>query len=197
MRTRFAAAISTSIALTVALFAGGAAHAATTPQVTIEPQAVSIGESAQVSATGLGDLTTATFGMDVTEGAAFVGDGVGPDATIAEVPAADGAALIEFTASQSGPITITVGTGETVLATATVTVTAATAEPAPETPLASPTSSPTQTDTAANDSQQAEPAPEVDNGRGFLVLFAVLAAAVVVIGGAIVLMRGRRKPRGD
>ena len=198
MRSRFAAAVSTSIALTVALLAGGAAaHAGTTPQVTVEPETVSIGETAQVSATGLGDLTTATFGMDATEGAAFVGDGVGPDATIAEVPAADGAALIEFTATESGTITITVGTGESVLASSVVTVTAATAEPAPETAEPTPSASPTATDTAANDSQQAEPAAEVDAGRGFLVLFAVLAAAVVVIGGVIVLMRGRRKPRGD
>lgn len=198
MRTRLAAAITASIALTTVLFGGaGLAQAAANPQVTVESQSIEIGETALVSATGLGDLETATFGMDASGGASFIGDGVGVDATLAEVPAADGAAMVEFTATEAGIVTVTVGTGETVLASSTVSVVAATAEPAPGTTNTSPSPSASETDTAANDSQMAEPAAEVDAGRGFLVLFAVLAAAVVGIGLVVVLRRGRRKPRGD
>jgi len=198
VRTRLAAAVTASIALTALLFGGaGPAQAAATPEVTIEPQSIAIGETALVSATGLGDLETATFGMDASGGAAFVGETVGADATVAEVAAADGAAMIEFTATEAGIVTVTVGTGETVLASSTVSVAGPTAEPAPGTTNTAPSPSASETDTAANDSQVAEPAAEVDGGRGFLVLFAVLAAAVVVIGGIFVLRRGRRKPRGD
>lgn len=191
------AALGTSLALAAAVLVSGPVSAATTPQVTVDPSTVAIGESAQVSATGLGDLTTVTFGMDTTEGAAFVGDGVGPDATIAEVPAADGAALIEFTATESGAVTVTVGTGQSVLATAVITVTAATSQPAPEPASPSPTASPSDTAGTGDDSAQAEPEPEVDGGRAVLVLFSVIAAAVVVVGGVIVLMRSRRGRRGD
>lgn len=169
------------------------ASAATSPRVVGEPSSVSLGETTTITASGLGGLETATFGLGDTDAGAFAGDGVDSGATTAAVPVSQGTAVVEFTPTRSGDIVVAVGAGESVLAQATISVSAATAQPAP----AAPTPSATSTSSAGDDSAQAEPDPEAETGRFAFVLIPLIAAAIVVIGGIFVITRGRRKRRGD
>ncbi|MCJ1706404.1 hypothetical protein [Microbacterium sp. VKM Ac-2923] len=184
---------ATAVLLAALVSVPFSASAATPPSVVGEPSTVSLGETTTITASGLGGLETATFGIDDTDAGAFSGDGVESSETTVAVPVTQGTAVVEFTPTRSGDIVIAVGTGESVLAQATIAVSAATAEPAP----AAPTPSTTTTPSAGDDSAQAAPDPEAETGRLTFVLIPLIAAAVVVAGGIFVITRGRRKRRGD
>ncbi|CAN3701044.1 hypothetical protein MMX123_01037 [Microbacterium sp. MM2322] len=174
--------------------APAAAQATTGPAVTIDPATVAIGETTTVTATGLGGLETATFGMDATDAAAFDGDGVDAGGTTARVAVVDGSATVELIPTRAGEIVIAVGTGESTLAQATVTVTAATAEPVPATSSAPESSA---SPSAGEDSAQAEPDAEAETGRLAFVLVPLIAAVIVGVGLIVVISRSRRGRRGD
>lgn len=171
------------------------ASAAAAPTVAAAPSSLSVGEVTTITASGLGGLASATFGIDDASAGAFSGDGVETGTTTAAVPVSEGSAVVEFTATRSGDVVVAVGTGESVLAEVTISVTAATAEPAPST--VSPTPAPPTATSAADDSAQAEPDSEAEAGRFAFVLIPLIAAAIIVVGGIIVISRGRRKRRGD
>lgn len=187
-----------ALAVLLAALLGGSssASAQTTPTVSAEPPSVSLGETATVTATGLGELTSASFGLADPDSGAFSGDGIETGATAATAPVSDGTASIEFTPTRTGDVVIAVGTGETVLAQVTVSIEAATAEPAPVA-SSTPTPSTDPSEATADESAQAEPDSEAEAGRFTFVLIPLIAAAVVVIGGIVVITRGRRKRRGD
>ncbi len=171
------------------------ASAAATPAIVAAPSSPAIGEVTTITASGLGGLESATFGIDDPSAGAFSGDGAETGATTAAVPVSDGSAVVEFTPTRSGDIVVAVGTGESVLAEVTVSVSAASAEPAPTSGSSTPTATPATT--GADDSAQAEPDSEAEAGRFAFVLIPLIAAAIIVVGGVIVISRGRRRRRGD
>ncbi|MFS0894635.1 hypothetical protein [Microbacterium sp. 179-I 3D3 NHS] len=118
LRTLFAALAGTALAL------GGttAALAQTTAEVSASPASIQVGEKSTITATGLGDLTTATFGLDATPGGELSADGGAPAASV-EVTVSGGRASAEFSATEAGTFTVAVTNGETPLGTTTVTVT--------------------------------------------------------------------------
>lgn len=191
------AVLAISVLFASLALAPAAAQATTGPAVTIDPAAVAIGETTTVTATGLGGLETATFGMDATDAAAFDGDGVDAGGTTARVAVVDGSATVELIPTRAGEIVVAVGTGESTLAQATVTVTAATAEPVPATsaPPSAPESS--ASPSAGEDSAQAEPDAEAETGRLAFVLVPLIAAVIVGVGLIVVISRSRRGRRGD
>lgn len=191
------AVLAISVLFASLALAPAAAQATTGPAVTIDPAAVAIGETTTVTATGLGGLETATFGMDATDAAAFDGDGVDAGGTTARVAVVDGSATVELIPTRAGEIVVAVGTGESTLAQATVTVTAATAEPVPasSTPGSAPESS--ASPSAGEDSAQAEPDAEAETGRLAFVLVPLIAAVIVGVGLIVVISRSRRGRRGD
>lgn len=150
---------STTITVTAGDTGGGSVAA-----VDASPAAVAVGETSKITASNLGELTTAGFGLDGTPGGSLSAD---------EAAVSDGVASVEFTATQAGTFTIAVSDGETVLGTTTVTVTAA----------ASPTPTPTPTPEAGNGL-----AAEII--WLIVILAALLVAAVVTI---IVLVRKRAR----
>ncbi|KQT74036.1 hypothetical protein [Microbacterium sp. Leaf436] len=188
------AVLAISVLFASLALAPAAAQATTGPAVTIDPAAVAIGETTTVTATGLGGLETATFGMDATDAAAFDGDGVDAGGTTARVAVVDGSATVELIPTRAGEIVIAVGTGESTLAQATVTVTAATAEPVPATSSAPESSA---SPSAGEDSAQAEPDAEAETGRLAFVLVPLIAAVIVGVGLIVVISRSRRGRRGD
>lgn len=173
------------------------ASAAAPPAAVADPSSPSIGEVTTLTASGLGGLESARFGLDDTSAGGFSGDGAETGATTAVVPVAQGSAVVQFTPTRSGDIVIAVGTGESVLADVTISVSGATAEPVPST--TTPTPAPTASTPSASDSDsaQAEPDSEAEAGRFAFVLIPLIAAAIVVVGGIIVISRGRRRRRGD
>jgi hypothetical protein len=140
--------------------------------ISASPTGIEIGESTTVTATGLGGLETAFFGLDDNAAGTFEPGG----GSSAEAPVTDGSATITFTGAQEGTVTVAVGDGENVLGTTTVTVSAA---PSP-TPTPSPTASP-------------EPAPAAGWHVG--VIIAIIIGALLVIGAviALVVLAQRRK----
>lgn len=188
------AVLAISVLFASLALAPAAAQATTGPAVTIDPATVAIGETTTVTATGLGGLETATFGMDATDAAAFDGDGVDAGGTTARVAVVDGSATVELIPTRAGEIVIAVGTGESTLAQATVTVTAATAEPVPATSSAPESSA---SPSAGEDSAQAEPDAEAETGRLAFVLVPLIAAVIVGVGLIVVISRSRRGRRGD
>ena len=114
------AAALLGVALT--FWSGVAAMAATTPEVTADPVSITAGETSTVTATGLGGLETASFGMGESDGATFTESGTANY----DAPASNGTATATFTADQAGSFTVAVGDGENVLATVIITVTAGT-----------------------------------------------------------------------
>lgn len=185
--------LAVAVLLAVLFSVPSPASAATAPAVVAAPSSPSVGEVATITASGLGGLASATFGIDDASAGAFSGEGAEIGATTAAAPVSDGSAVVEFTPTRTGDIVIAVGTGESVLAEVTISVSAATAEPAPST--VSPTSAPSTP--AADDSAQAEPDSEAEAGRFAFVLIPLIAAAIIVVGGIIVVTRGRRRRRGD
>jgi hypothetical protein len=140
--------------------------------VSASPTSIEIGESTTVTATGLGGLETAFFGLDDNAAGTFEPGG----GSSAETPVTDGTATLTFTGAQEGSVTVAVGDGENVLGTTTVTVIA---EPSP-TPTPSPTASP-------------EPAPAA--GWHIGVIIAIIIGALLAIGAiiALVVLAQRRK----
>ncbi|MBD8206299.1 hypothetical protein IFU08_02860 [Microbacterium sp. CFBP 8790] len=191
------AVLAISVLFASLALAPAAAQATTGPAVTIDPAAVAIGETTTVTATGLGGLETATFGMDATDAAAFDGDGVDAGGTTARVAVVDGSATVELIPTRAGEIVIAVGTGESTLAQATVTVTAATAEPVPATSAPSSAPESSASPSAGEDSAQAEPDAEAETGRLAFVLVPLIAAVIVGVGLIVVISRSRRGRRGD
>lgn len=183
-----------AVFLAVIVAAPGPVSAAQSPGLAAEPASVSLGETTTLTATGLGGLESATFGLSDIDAGAFAGENVETDAATAAVPVTDGTATVDFTPTRSGDVVVAVGTGESVLAQVTIAVEAATAEPVPVT--AAPATS-ASSSTAVDDSAQAEPDSEAEAGRLGFVLIPLIAAAVVVVGGIVVITRGRRKRRGD
>lgn len=191
------AVLAISVLFASLALAPAAAQATTGPAVTIDPATVAIGETTTVTATGLGGLETATFGMDATDAAAFDGDGVDAGGTTARVAVVDGSATVELIPTRAGEIVIAVGTGESTLAQATVTVTAATAEPVPATSAPSSAPESSASPSAGEDSAQAEPDAEAETGRLAFVLVPLIAAVIVGVGLIVVISRSRRGRRGD
>lgn len=194
------AVLAISVLFASLALAPAAAQATTGPAVTIDPATVAIGETTTVTATGLGGLETATFGMDATDAAAFDGDGVDAGGTTARVAVVDGSATVELIPTRAGEIVVAVGTGESTLAQATVTVTAATAEPVPASSTPGATSSAPESSaspSAGEDSAQAEPDAEAETGRLAFVLVPLIAAVIVGVGLIVVISRSRRGRRGD
>ncbi|KQR88902.1 hypothetical protein IFU40_15510 [Microbacterium sp. CFBP 13617] len=191
------AVLAISVLFASLALAPAAAQATTGPAVTIDPAAVAIGETTTVTATGLGGLETATFGMDATDAAAFDGDGVDAGGTTARVAVVDGSATVELIPTRAGEIVVAVGTGESTLAQATVTVTAATAEPVPATSAPSSAPESSASPSAGEDSAQAEPDAEAETGRLAFVLVPLIAAVIVGVGLIVVISRSRRGRRGD
>lgn len=191
------AVLAISVLFASLALAPAAAQATTGPAVTIDPATVAIGETTTVTATGLGGLETATFGMDATDAAAFDGDGVDAGGTTARVAVVDGSATVELIPTRAGEIVVAVGTGESTLAQATVTVTAATAEPVPATSAPSSAPESSASPSAGEDSAQAEPDAEAETGRLAFVLVPLIAAVIVGVGLIVVISRSRRGRRGD
>lgn len=191
------AVLAISVLFASLALAPAAAQATTGPAVTIDPAAVAIGETTTVTATGLGGLETATFGMDATDAAAFDGDGVDAGGTTARVAVVDGSATVELIPTRAGEIVVAVGTGESTLAQATVTVTAATAEPVPATSAPSSAPESSASPSAGEDSAQSEPDAEAETGRLAFVLVPLIAAVIVGVGLIVVISRSRRGRRGD
>ncbi len=136
---------------------------------------IATGETTTVTATGLGGLETASFGLGGTPGGSFSPSG----ATAVTSPVTDGTATAVFTASEAGSFTIAVGDGENVLATTIVTVTAA----------ATPTPTPTPT---------ATPVPaNTDDGVPTWVFWLIVGIAVAVTAIVTTLIVNRRNARKD
>ena len=133
-------------------------------QLAAAPTSIAAGRSSTITATGLGGLPSARFGL----GAGPSGASVDPiSATVS-----DGTATTTFTATQPGTYTVDVTDGETPLATVEVTVTAASP---------TPTSTPTPTPTASS-----TPTPAPSDGGGSAVVWIVVIIALLVIAAVIV-----------
>lgn len=146
----------------------------TGPQLSASPASIESGRSATITATGLGGLETAGFGLG--------GGPSGAQVNPSDARVSDGTASTTFTATQPGTYTVDVTDGETPLATVEITVTAASPTPTPtqtSTPTTSPTPAPTPSDSGV-------PAAVV----WIIVIVAVLVVAAVVIT-AVVLARRR------
>lgn len=144
--------------------------------LTVAPETIRVGETAEVTAGGLGDLGEATFALDSTPGGSLAID----DQTAARVvaPVSDGAAAAQFTATEPGVFTITVGDGESPLARATVTV-----EEGPAT--ASPTTTPDDTVGEGADADAA--------GFPWGIVIAVVAVLVVIAAVVAVFVTRRKR----
>jgi hypothetical protein len=134
-----------------------------TPTVTAESTTIDVGGSTTITASGLGEIANAEFGLDASSGATFTESGTSSYAA----PVTNGAATATFTATEPGEYTVDVTDGETPLAGTTVTVRAA------ETPT--PTLTPTPT-----------PTPTPADGGNALMWIVIAIVAVVVIAGVIV-----------
>lgn len=189
--------VTAAIALATAFVLAGSAAAVAqgSPELTAEPASVSVGEETTVTATGLGGLETAYFGLDGTPGGTLIDPTTDQPTNLYEAPASNGEATARFSATQPGTFTVAVGDGETVLTTTTVTVTAA------ESPT--PTPVPTVTITA----QPPSPEPTMttqggtatDAGLPLWALILIIALAVIVVAAivtivVIVARRGRTGP---
>ena len=161
---------SVIITVTEADPSGGTTLQADSPTITT-------GETTTVTATGLGGLESASFGLGGTPGGSFSPSG---DTQVTS-PVTDGTATAVFTASEAGSFTIAVGDGENVLATTIVTVTAA------ATPTPTPTPSPTATPVPAN----------TDGGMPAWLIWLIVGIAVAVTAIVTTLIVNRRNARKD
>lgn len=162
--------------------AAPAAHADDSPGLTATPTTIAVGGIARVSATGLGGLETAEFGLDSTPGGKFVES----SSSTYSAPVTAGTATATFTADQPGTFTIAVGDGETPLATTTVTVSVPAPAPTPTTtPTLTPTPSPS-------------PTPPAGGGQSAWI-WALVALAVVLVAGAAItaVVITRRRARSS
>lgn len=122
-RLRTTGGVALLAGLVLALIGAAPAHAA---QIQADPVEIVVGESTAITATDLGDLETAYFGLSDTSAGTFAQSGASSYAA----PVTGGTATATFTASAPGTVTIAVGSGETVLSTIEVIVDSAPA-PAP------------------------------------------------------------------
>lgn len=121
--TTFASAAALAVAgVVLALSAPMAAAASATPQLTASPTSIAVGDVSTITATGLGGLETASFGLDATPGGEL-SVGNNPSQMSVDAPVSNGTSTVNFSAIQSGTFTVSVGDGENVLATVQVTVT--------------------------------------------------------------------------
>lgn len=189
----------TAIVLAGALVAGGAVAASANPAapgVTADPASIEVDGEATVTATGLGGLETAYFGLDATPGGEFVLES-GERATTAEVSVSDGTATVVFTATQPGTFTVAVGNGETPLAQVEVTVEAAQSPSPTPAPTVTVTVTPEPTGTP---SPSATGAPVEPAGFPGWVLWLIIGLGILVVAAVvviIVLARRGSRGRGD
>jgi hypothetical protein len=189
--------VSAAVALAVAFVLAGSAAAVAqgAPELTAEPASITVGEETTVTATGLGGLETAYFGLDGTPGGTLIEPTTDQQVTTYDAPVENGQAIVRFTATQPGTFTVAVGTGETVAATTTVTVTAA----------ASPTPTPVPTVTVTVNPPSPEPTMTTQGGVAtdaglplwaliLIIALAVLVVAAVITIVVIVARRGRTGP---
>jgi hypothetical protein len=116
---RLAAAFA--VAATGALVALGAAvpaNAATGVQVTANPTSIAVGATTTITATGLGGLEKAGFGLDDNSAGTFTQS----KSSDYEAPVKNGTATATFSAAKAGTVTVSVGDGENVLGTVKVTI---------------------------------------------------------------------------
>ncbi|WJL94679.1 hypothetical protein QSU92_11955 [Microbacterium sp. ET2] len=107
-------------AAVLALGGSAAAQASGTPEVTTAESSIAVGETTVVTATGLGGLEQAFFGLGDTSAAVFTEN----NDSVYEAPVSNGEATATLSALTEGTNTISVGDGENVLATVEITVTA-------------------------------------------------------------------------
>lgn len=161
-----------------------AAHASSTPRVTVSPAEIAAGETATVTVSGLDGVESVRFVLDPADGGSFSPDGSGA----ADVAVTNGEARVDVTATRSGDLLVSADVGSASRVEATVTV-AEQSTPEPATPTNSPA--------AGDDSAQAEPDAEAENGRLVFVLVPLVAAVVIGIGAVLVISKSRRGRRGD
>jgi hypothetical protein len=182
-----------SLAIAAAVVFGGAvaAHAGSAPSVTAEPASIAAGEETTVTATGLGGLETAYFGLG--GGGSLIDPSTGQETNLVEAPASGGTATVRFTAADAGDYVVSVGDGETSLAQVTVTVTGAeTPEPAPTvtvTTTTEPVPAPSPTPTAT---------PVDSAGIPLWATILIVVLAVLVVGAivTIIVLVARRGKSG-
>ncbi|WP_285138237.1 hypothetical protein [Microbacterium sp. lyk4-40-TSB-66] len=121
----------TLVTLTALLAVGGgtAASARGTATVTANPTTVAVDETTTITATGLGGLEDAFFGLAGSPGGLLSTQSGGAGSTDVTSPANDGQATAYFRATQAGTFTVAVGDGETVLGTVSVTVSGSAPQP--------------------------------------------------------------------
>lgn len=146
------------------------------------PQSVGVDEESTITATGLGELTTARFGLDGTPGGSLTGS----DGTSTSVSAVvtGGEASVTFVATETGVFTVAVGDGETVYGFATVTVTESVQ------PSATSTSTPSPSASRAGNSG-------ADDASSALWVWIVVGALVVAAGVVVAIILVRRRNRAQ
>lgn len=154
-----------------------------TTQTTLvaSPESVAVGEESTITATGLGELTTARFGLDATPGGSLTGSDGTSTSVAADVTG--GEASVTFASTETGIFTVAVGDGETVYAVVTVTVTEGAQ------PSETPTSTPSPSATSA--------AGEGEDGGFPAVWVWVIVGAVVVAAGVVTIVLLRRRNRAQ
>lgn len=178
------------LAAVVVLGGSAAARAATEPTVTAEPSAIAAGEQSTVTASGLGGLETAYFGLG--GGGSLIDPDTGQPTNTVEAPVSNGIATATFTASEAGDYVVAVGDGETSLAQVSITVTGATASPEPTptvtvTATSEPSPQPTVTAISGDLAGDGLPAWAIV----LIVVLAVLVVAGIVTIVVLVARRGR------
>lgn len=191
MRRRMLSAIA--LAAMLVLGGGVAASAQATPEITADPASVEVGVETTVTATGLGGLETASFGLGDPSGGTLTDPATGASGTSLEVAVSDGSATVRFAATREGDAVVSVGTGETSLAQATVSVTppapSPTAEPSVTTePTPTPTPEPSMTTMDGGDDGVVP-----DWAVIVIIVLAVLVLAAIIV---IVVLAARRRGSG-
>ncbi|MCM3778795.1 hypothetical protein [Microbacterium hydrocarbonoxydans] len=162
---------TTTITVTGAESGGGATTVAT---VSASPADIDTGSTASITADGLGNIRTATFGLDKSTGATLSITNGEPSASV-DVTVSNGQATAEFTATAAGTYTVVVTDGETVLGSTTVTV--AEASPVEPTPAVTPTAN-------------------TDNANTGLIVAVVVIALVVIAAAIVIVVIVRRRRAG-
>lgn len=180
------------VAALLVLGGGAGAQASAAPELKAEPATIAAGAQTTVTATGLGGLETASFGLG--GGGTLIDPSTGAESTLVQAPVSGGTATVRFTAAEAGDYVVAVGNGETPLAQVTVVVTAAAA---PTTPTPQPTV--TVTETAAPEPEVvATPisAPVEAGIPGWATVLIVVLAVVVVGAIVTIIVLVARRGRG-
>lgn len=117
-RTRIVGALITAAAAALAL-AAGPAYAAAGTQVTASETTIAVGDTTTITASGLGGLEQASFGLSDNSLGQFTENAE----TSYQAPVSDGTATATFSGVAEGTVTVAVGNGETVLGTVEITIT--------------------------------------------------------------------------